>query len=78
MSGNAALVDVGARRVTARSSAGIDAIADLAAALRSEGIEVEDLGLHQPSLDDVFLTLTGKPADPTSTDEQALIEETIR
>jgi ABC-2 type transport system ATP-binding protein len=65
ISGNEAVVDEGARRVTARSSAGVDAVAELAAALRAEGIAVEDLGLHQPSLDDVFLTLTGQPAEPT-------------
>ena len=28
---------------------------------RGSWIEVEDIGLRQPTLDDVFLTLTGAP-----------------
>jgi ABC-2 type transport system ATP-binding protein len=32
----------------------------MADALADDGIEVEDIGLRQPSLDDVFLTLTGE------------------
>jgi len=32
-------------------------------AVDSEGIVVEDLGLRRPSLDDVFLSLTGHLAD---------------
>ncbi len=47
------------RRVTARASAGVEAVAELATALSGAAIAVEDIGLHQPSLDDVFLTLTG-------------------
>ena len=31
-------------------------------ALRDAGIAVSDLGLRRPTLDDVFLTLTGAPA----------------
>jgi hypothetical protein len=38
-------------------------------------IRVEDLGMRQPTLDEVFLTLTG--TDPTidlgATDEEALV-----
>lgn len=64
VSGAEATVDAGARRVTARSAAGVEAVAALASALRAESIAVEDLGLHQPSLDDVFLTLTGHGAEP--------------
>jgi len=89
ISGNEPLIDEGARRVTARSSAGVDAVAELAAALRAEEIEVEDLGLHQPSLDDVFLTLTGHPAETqaavageaatqTQTQTETELEEAVR
>ena len=34
-------------------------MSQLADALADDGLEVDDLGLRQPTLDDVFLTLTG-------------------
>ena len=38
---------------------------------KKERIAVEDLALHTPDLDDVFLTLTGKRTDEAATpDEQ--------
>jgi ABC-2 type transport system ATP-binding protein len=41
---------------------GLELIEDAAGALRKAGIAVSDLGLRRPSLDDVFLQLTGAPA----------------
>ena len=52
------------RSVTAPTDGGAAAVAALASELAERGIEVEDLGLRQPTLDDVFLTLTGAPAEP--------------
>jgi ABC-2 type transport system ATP-binding protein len=75
ITGNDASVDIAGRRVTARSSTGVDAVGELAAALSAEDIEVEDLGLHQPSLDDVFLTLTGNAPQATPAND---IEESVR
>jgi ABC transporter DrrB family efflux protein len=40
---------------------GLEMIEDAAAALRKAGIAVSDLGLRGPTLDDVFLQLTGAP-----------------
>jgi ABC-2 type transport system ATP-binding protein len=54
-------IDRQARSVTAPTEGGPGAIAALAAELHSADIRVEDLGLSQPTLDDVFLTLTGAP-----------------
>lgn len=51
-------VDVGARRLTA-SADGLDDMIQVAGWLRDAGITVDDIGLSRPSLDDVFLTLTG-------------------
>ncbi|MBB2773384.1 MULTISPECIES: ATP-binding cassette domain-containing protein [Mycolicibacterium] len=51
-------VDRGARRLTAAA----DGLADMvrvAGWLRDSDIEVDDIGLSRPSLDDVFLSLTG-------------------
>jgi ABC transporter DrrB family efflux protein len=40
---------------------GLELIEDAASALRHAGIGVSDLGLRRPTLDDVFLQLTGSP-----------------
>jgi ABC-2 type transport system ATP-binding protein len=54
------MVDADARSVHAPSDDGPRIVARLADALAEEDIELDDLGLRQPSLDDVFLTLTGE------------------
>lgn len=51
-------VDPGARRLTAPAG-GVEDLTRVAARLGETGISVDDLGLARPSLDDVFLTLTG-------------------
>ncbi|WP_048632979.1 ATP-binding cassette domain-containing protein [Mycolicibacterium aurum] len=55
-------VDAGARRLTA-SADGLDDMIRVAELLRDGGIGVDDIGLSRPSLDDVFLTLTGHRTD---------------
>jgi ABC-2 type transport system ATP-binding protein len=46
--------------VNAPTSGGVDALVAVATRLRDRGIAVEDLSIRQPTLDDVFLTLTGE------------------
>jgi len=58
----APVVDKEARSVTAPVSGGARSVAELASLLAADFVEVEDLGLRQPTLDDVFLALTGKEA----------------
>src|SRR5438093_5149478 len=41
---------------------GVELVSAAAAALRDQGIAASDLALRRPTLDDVFLELTGKPA----------------
>jgi ABC-2 type transport system ATP-binding protein len=65
-------VDAGGREVTAPASGGVASIAALAEALADADIAVEDLGLRQPTLDDAFLSLTGRPAPD---DTPAALEE---
>ncbi|MBX5468975.1 MAG: ATP-binding cassette domain-containing protein [Thermoleophilaceae bacterium] len=72
IAGAPAKTDVTARSVTAPTDGGAAAVAALASELSRGGIEVEDLGLRQPTLDDVFLTLTGAPAEPAA--DEALEE----
>jgi ABC-2 type transport system ATP-binding protein len=77
-----ATIDPGTRRVTAPAESGVAAIAAVANELVAAGIRVEDLGVHQPTLDDVFLTLTGTPAAATaggSPDESVIeAQEAVR
>ena len=60
VTGASAGLDAATGRVTAPTSTGVAAIAAVAEALQDADIAVEDLGLRQPTLDDVFLTLTGE------------------
>jgi len=53
------VVDPANRTATAPTTAGVGALAKVAEALGAAGVEVEDLSLRQPTLDEVFLTLTG-------------------
>jgi ABC-2 type transport system ATP-binding protein len=62
VTGGAAKVDAATRSVTAPVDGGPAAVAELAGLLAAAAVAVEDLGLRQPTLDDVFLALTGKPA----------------
>jgi ABC-2 type transport system ATP-binding protein len=41
----------------------VAALTEVARTLQDENIPVVDLGLRRPTLDDVFLRLTGRPAD---------------
>ncbi|MEZ0341922.1 ATP-binding cassette domain-containing protein [Mycobacterium sp. pV006] len=60
--GSEVFVDVGARRLTA-SADGLDDMITVAGWLRERDVAVEDIGLSRPSLDDVFLSLTGHRTD---------------
>jgi ABC-2 type transport system ATP-binding protein len=55
-------VDVGARQLTAAAD-GIAELTRVAGWLQERAIEVDDIGLSRPSLDDVFLSLTGHRAE---------------
>ena len=51
---------------TQRVSVAVDGTRRLLEAMRAldhGGVAVEDISLRRPTLDEVFLTLTGKPAD---------------
>ncbi|MDG4865639.1 daunorubicin/doxorubicin resistance ABC transporter ATP-binding protein DrrA, partial [Streptomyces sp. T-3] len=51
------------RRVHAPVRDRVAALTEVARTLQDEGIQVEDIGLRRPSLDDVFLRLTGHRTD---------------
>ena len=58
------VVDRSTRTATSPTSAGVAGLAAVANALAEAGHVVDDLSLRQPTLDEVFLTLTGLPMDP--------------
>jgi ABC-2 type transport system ATP-binding protein len=55
-------IERGSRRVTAQAG-GLGDMTRIAALFETSGIELDDLGLARPSLDDVFLHLTGHRAE---------------
>ena len=59
--GSSPVLDRPVRAATAPTSDGVAALAAVAQALADAQLAVEDLGLRQPTLDEVFLTLTGAP-----------------
>ena len=57
-------VDTDARRVkVAVGDRGSTALVEAVRRLDAAGVETEDLALHRPSLDDVFLAVTGHAAE---------------
>jgi ABC-2 type transport system ATP-binding protein len=57
------MVEEGSRRLTAPVSGGAGALMTALRRLDSDRIQVLDVGLRRPTLDDVFLTLTGHAAE---------------
>jgi ABC-2 type transport system ATP-binding protein len=72
-------VEPASRRVVAQAD-GLADMTRIAAILADSGIGVDDLGLKRPSLDDVFLHLTGHRADVENekSDEPDLVSEGAR
>ncbi|MFI0423609.1 ATP-binding cassette domain-containing protein [Spongiactinospora sp. 9N601] len=62
VTGAAPTVDATARRVTAPVSDRIGALTEAMRRLREAAVEVEDVALRRPTLDEVFLSITGKEA----------------
>jgi ABC-2 type transport system ATP-binding protein len=61
-------LDHATRRVSVPVVGGRQAITDAVGALDLLGVEVDDIALRRPTLDEVFLTLTGAPMDAPSDD----------
>jgi daunorubicin resistance ABC transporter ATP-binding subunit len=60
-------VDVDAGVIVAPVADGPGILPDVAARLAAHGLWVSDLALRRPTLDDVFLSLTGQPTEQTAT-----------
>ncbi|MQA74862.1 MAG: ATP-binding cassette domain-containing protein [Solirubrobacterales bacterium] len=69
-------VEDGIVRVPVRRHQGV--IAEAVRRLDAEGVGIDDIVVRRPTLDDVFLTLTGRPPEPEDGDqEQATGEHAI-
>ncbi|MFJ4962798.1 ATP-binding cassette domain-containing protein [Streptomyces sp. NPDC088729] len=66
--GGLVVTDAAARRAHAQVADRVAALTEVARALQDDGIAVEDIGLRRPSLDDVFLRLTGHGTETTGTE----------
>jgi ABC-2 type transport system ATP-binding protein len=53
------------------------AIADAVRRLDEAGVGIDDIAVRRPTLDDVFLKLTGHTAEPTVDEEDQVLEEAV-
>ena len=74
VSASAVAVDEGMRRVSAPVTTGSKALIEAAKLLDDQGIHPLDIGLKRPSLDDVFLSLTGHVAEEVSAEEDVAMK----
>lgn len=63
VSGASASIDEGLRKITAPVSSGSTALVEVLRAMDTTGIHPLDIALKRPSLDDVFMSLTGHAAE---------------
>jgi ABC-2 type transport system ATP-binding protein len=61
--------DLDTSRVSVAADGGADQLTVVVRLLDERGIAVDDVGLRRPSLDEVFLTLTGRGVAPATTDQ---------
>jgi ABC-2 type transport system ATP-binding protein len=54
-------IDAPTRRVSVRVDSGGEQLMSVMRSVNAAGVELEDIALRQPNLDEVFLTLTGRP-----------------
>ena len=67
-----ATVDEHSRRVTIAAEGGAQQLVDVVRSLGEEHIVIDDVGLRRPTLDDVFLTLTGHAAEADTSEDDEL------
>ena len=66
------------RDLTAAVDGGVRSLRHVLGGLEAEGLEVLDIGLRRPTLDDVFLSLTGHAAEKDPDENTDAAEEALR
>ncbi|MFE4170866.1 ATP-binding cassette domain-containing protein [Streptomyces sp. NPDC056909] len=61
-------VDEHTRKLTVPVTGGAKLLAEVIRELDTRGVEIDDIGLRRPTLDDVFISLTGHAAEDAVTD----------
>lgn len=69
LGGQALHLDSKRRLLSIASQRGVHELREVLQRLEDADVEVENVSLHRPTLDDVFLTLTGAAATPQSEDQ---------
>ncbi|HUA70915.1 MAG TPA: ATP-binding cassette domain-containing protein [Solirubrobacteraceae bacterium] len=63
LDGGETQIDEATRRVSVRVHSGGEALMSALRSLEASGVELEDIAMRQPNLDEVFLSLTGAPTE---------------
>ncbi|WP_432248140.1 ATP-binding cassette domain-containing protein [Streptomyces sanyensis] len=59
------------RKLTVPVTGGAKLLAEVIRDLDARGVEIDDIGLRRPTLDDVFISLTGHTAESAAADDEA-------
>jgi ABC-2 type transport system ATP-binding protein len=70
-------VEEASRRLVAPVSGGAGVLLEVLRQLDAAGVAVLDVGLRRPTLDDVFLILTGQPVEQSSPSDQSPTPERV-
>jgi ABC-2 type transport system ATP-binding protein len=70
ISGETARVDEGAKRVVVPIASHDGVLTRAIRELDGAGVHVDDIGFRRPTLDEVFLAITGRPAEELTTSEE--------
>ncbi|GAP45624.1 ATP-binding cassette domain-containing protein [Streptomyces azureus] len=73
-----ATVEEHMRKLTAPVTGGARLLAEVIRELDTRGIEIDDIGLRRPTLDDVFLSLTGHVAEAKNEENEENDEEAAK
>jgi ABC-2 type transport system ATP-binding protein len=71
-------VDQHTRRITVPTAGGTATLLDAVRSLDGAGIEVQDIGIRRPTLDDAFLIMTGRDTGSATTEEPVMAGEGTR